>query len=139
MSSIYQCVLLDMCLLIEIFIHMQLCVAEATHSFRWVNTMMSKGGTQRNVFISIFHPDICNPSIVIDLYVPLHYNASLCALFSYYCVLSVHRMMAISGPLQVALSLLVILSGIITFGFYAINKCDPIRAGFIKNPNQVSI
>ena len=46
-------------------------------------------------------------------------------------------MTAMAGPVQMLFGLLTALCGIVVFGYYASKKCDPLRAGYITNPNQV--
>ena len=80
--------------------------------------------------MTTYHNEYYSPTLPQDL----------CAtnLSNDYLILSVYRMMAVAGPLHILFGFLTIFCGVISFGYYAIQKCDPFRGGYITNPNQVS-
>ena len=49
------------------------------------------------------------------------------------------RMLLLAQPMQTALCGLAIMCGIVAFAYYAKSGCDPFKAGYISNLNQVSL
>ena len=50
-----------------------------------------------------------------------------------------YRMLLMAQPLQTAICGLAIMCGIVAFAYYAKAGCDPFKAGYISNLNQVSL
>ena len=46
-------------------------------------------------------------------------------------------MVLMAAPLQALVGIMAVLCGVVMYGYYALEGCDPFRAGYIKNTNQV--
>ena len=60
-------------------------------------------------------------------------------IISYLSIPYIFRMVFIGGVLQCVVMMLAVICGSIIFGFYALRGCDPYKAGYMTNVNQVGI
>ncbi len=61
------------------------------------------------------------------------------AIYKRICFSIIFSAMLLNGPFFVTFQTLACATGIVAFAFYAKKGCDPLRAKYISNANQVTI
>ena len=74
-------------------------------------------------------PVLCFKSIYLCLF--------LCFRSIYLCLFLCFRSIYLNIPGLIVVNVLAALVGLVVYAHYAINKCDPLKARYIRNPNQV--